>query len=478
MNRERRKNSDSLHARRIGLPPALLAAVVLGAAFFVIEHDLQKSTQPSYALSAEEIEDSVETGSMPRQLAFLSVGGLGLCLACRRGGRRLSLADPLVIAALLFVAWSAASIAWSADKALTAKRVVVLGSCFLAALGLARQASARDLLRMATVILLAYVAVGIGVEIALGTFQPWDGEYRFAGTVHPNAQGLYCAALVLAAVTGWLGRRRRTDAPSVLRLPPSALRLPPSLWLLVLAAAGGLLLLTRSRAACLGLLAALAAVALVRMHARARTLVMLGAAWLAAAVLLVWASWGVAADPRIVDVLLLGRTEDAAELSGRLPLWTDLLDYVGQHPLGGYGYDSFWTPQHIDEISASSQWMIHVAHSAYLETLLSVGLIGAAALAVAVALGLGRLAVRWRASGEAGYGFLFGLVVLAAVNGLLESGFVQPMFLTLVAACGIGLVVARPVGAGRTVPVSPAMPARSPETRPSPRGENLETTAE
>src|SRR4029079_2347101 len=45
----------------------------------------------------------------------------------------------------------------------------------------------------------AFVLAGVFAELALGTFRPWRHDYRFAGTCHPNDQGLQCALLVIAA---------------------------------------------------------------------------------------------------------------------------------------------------------------------------------------------------------------------------------------------------------------------------------------
>src|SRR5690606_4411617 len=66
----------------------------------------------------------------------------------------------------------------------------------------------------------------------LGTFAPLRTGYRFAGTLHPNQQGINCALLALSAV--YLGRVGRTRAG---RLTASA----------ALTLAMGFLLLTRSR---------------------------------------------------------------------------------------------------------------------------------------------------------------------------------------------------------------------------------------
>ncbi len=140
----------------------------------------------------------------------------------------------------------------------------------------------------------------------------------------------------------------------------------------------------------------------------------------------------------MTDAVLLGRTEDAGSLSGRVPLWGELLSYAGQRPLLGYGYDTFWTTPHIEEVSDVAEWAIHTGHSAYVDTLLGVGLVGAGLLVLMVAVAAFRAAARYAATADAGAGFVFGLLVFGLVNATMESGFVQPAFVPFLAACGVG----------------------------------------
>ena len=38
-------------------------------------------------------------------------------------------------------------------------------------------------------------------------------------------------------------------------------------------------------------------------------------------------------------------------LTGRMPIWTELMRYVDRRPLTGYGYESFWTAENIEDLS-------------------------------------------------------------------------------------------------------------------------------
>ncbi|MGO8747991.1 MAG: O-antigen ligase family protein [Thermoguttaceae bacterium] len=404
-----------------------LAVAVLGLVYFVVEQDFRKSSLADYALSSEEMESSVESGNAVRQLAFASIGVLGFYLLFHKEGRPLTLNDPLAVLISLLLAWCVASVAWSSDMALTAKRVVVLCCCFVGMLGISRHFSVGQLHLMATAILLTFVLAGIGTEVILGTFRPWSGDYRFAGTAHPNSQGIYCATLALATATS-LSADRKKGVPIAIFILSTAM-----------------LLLTRSRAACAGLAAALAALHLLKMSTRAKIVLAVGGAWLASTLTFAWGCSGAGIDLGLSDYLLLGRTEDASSLSGRIPLWTELLGYVEQRPILGYGYDSFWTARHIEDVSAVSDWTVYVAHSFCLDAVLSIGVVGLVLLLSCAALGMYRLASRYRATGESGFAFLFGMLILGGVGGLMESMFLQPMFVPFVVACGIGQVAFRPL---------------------------------
>lgn len=397
-----------------------IAMVVLAAAFFLVEHDLRRSQFESFSVTAEDMEDSVQTGDTWRQVAFFSVAALGGSFLFAPGAKPLSLRGPMAWLILAGVASCVASVAWSIDTLLTAKRVAVLLFCLLGALGVAARLSPRQLVELAMFVLAAYITLGIGAELALGTFRPWTAEYRFAGTVHPNTQGAYCGILCLAAA-------------AMAGSSPRARMLPLALF----AAAVVLLLLTRSRSAFAATAAALVAIVFLRSAPRARLLTVIGGAWVAAAVLWACAMWGTDPEDALGNAVLLGRTDKSASLSGRLPLWNELLPYMEKRPLLGYGYNSFWTQEHIADVSEASEWAIHTAHSVYVDTILSLGLVGAAILLLVVVIGAWRLVAQYLATRDAGYAFLLGVLVFGAAGGVLESSFLQPMFIPLIAACGL-----------------------------------------
>ncbi|MGK7899615.1 MAG: O-antigen ligase family protein [Xenococcus sp. (in: cyanobacteria)] len=62
-------------------------------------------------------------------------------------------------------------------------------------------------------------------------------------------------------------------------------------------------------------------------------------------------------------------------LTGRIPLWTILLENLVKKPFLGYGYEGFWSSYEGSEVRAQLSWAGH-AHSGFLEVALSLGLFG------------------------------------------------------------------------------------------------------
>jgi exopolysaccharide production protein ExoQ len=402
-----------------GLPPLVLAAVAVGVAFFLVEHNLVVSRLEMYGTTQEELEVNAAGGKLSHQVGFLLIGLLGVGLLIRREGRPWQVRGLLPLVIVLFAGWCLASTLWSTDPARTFKRAAILFLCLLGALGVGRALSLRELCRLALAVTASYAFVGLGTELVLGTWRPLGGEeYRFAGTLHPNGQGSNCALLCLSACCLLLDRPRAW----------------PALVALILVGLG-LLLLSGSRTSCAALVLGLVSLRLLRpsraLLAGALCLV-LAACALGLGLVLAGKEPGA-----LVDVVLLGRTEHAGTLTGRTELWQELLPYAGRRLLVGHGWGSFWSPQRIEEISETVYWDLSSAHSVYLEAVLGIGLVGAGTLALVVCAGLSRAGRLYRQAGGAGAAFAFALLIFGLVDGLAESGFLAPSLETFIAGCGL-----------------------------------------
>ena len=94
------------------------------------------------------------------------------------------------------------------------------------------------------------------------------------------------------------------------------------------------------------------------------------------------------------DVMaLLGKS---ADMTGRIPLWQDLMVSIEKHPLLGYGYGTFWVSENDERarIWALNPWTPPDAHNAYIEITLQLGLIGAVT-ATLLLLVAAKRAIEW-----------------------------------------------------------------------------------
>jgi O-antigen ligase len=414
-----------------GVRPVLWVAVaVLAAGFFAAEHDVEFSRLDAYYLGeniSDEMAADAAAGNLSRKAGFLAIGLLGVCLLLKRDGQELQFRNGLAILGVLYFAWCLASVLWATDPALAGRRDVVLALLFLAMLGLTRQFHAHEVSFLALAVPLLWLVIGVCAELALGMFQPFSAAYRFAGTVHPNTQCAYCALMCLAAISLWKNGPVRKPFLTAVLLAGVAF-----MWLTV------------SRTGVISFGVALVAYWFLRPAGQQQAGKSL-AFWL----VLATGACAIALALATIDLdvvkqaFVMSPERDGESLSGRLPLWTELYGYIEQHPLLGYGYGSFWTPQHIINLSDVLQWAVGSAHSAYVQTILHVGLIGATVLMLAVILGVYRAAGYYRATDNEAYRFIFAMLVFNIVAALTEASFVDPRFGALLAACGLAQVAFR-----------------------------------
>lgn len=395
-------------------------------AFFLTEHSLTISLADAYTGTADEMERDAAGGNVIRRIVFLAVAAWGALLLLLPSERRLRMSGGIGLCILAFTGWAFLSIGWSVDPSMTTRRVMAMVCLLIGALGIARQLTPRELLRLGWLIPCLTLLVGVAAEIALGTFHPYAGSYRFAGTLHPNTQGMYLTSMSLAAFcwcreSGW-----RNPGPICL-----------------LFAGFAFLVLTKSRTSAAGFLIAVTLLLTLRTRAGLKWMTGFAAAWVLAVAMLVVLLFGIDVKQELTELALLGRKEQAESLTGRLPIWTELQTAIAQRPLSGYGYDTFWTPDRIETVSSTLQWAIHEAHSAYIDMLLSVGLIGLIILLCGVFAGLCVASRRYLVDGQPLFGYLFGLYIFGLINGFTESGMTMPMFVPFLCVCGLASLTAR-----------------------------------
>jgi exopolysaccharide production protein ExoQ len=420
---ERRQSPGRSHVPGdLRLPLAMrwslaVTAVVVGLGFFVAEHDLNVSRAISYTQDEEQMEVAATGGNALRRAAFFGIASWGMGLLFSAQSRLKP--EPLLAGGLaILLGLAAISFLWAEDQGMCLRRLSSLACCAIGAAGIARALTLREIAWLAVFVFGGLAMVGILAELRLGTFRPWSADYRFAGTVHPNTQA---AALATFCVAAFCLARGSTGQNA---------------WIWTTFAIGLLLLvLTKSRTTTAGIFLAIAVGPLLETRIRTKIGGALAALWFACAA--VWLLWSCGFDlpGDFRDALLLGRAEESDTLSGRAFIWPEVLYFAQQRLLLGYGYESFWTPAHIETISSNLGWGLREAHNAYLESLLSLGIVGLTTFLFVAASAIGLSIRGFRATRDPMYFFPLGMTVFALINAGCESGMVVVNLVSFVLSC-------------------------------------------
>ena len=143
-----------------------------------------------------------------------------------------------------------------------------------------------------------------------------------------------------------------------------------------------------------------------------------------------------------------------SQLTGRVPLWTSVLQAVGERPLLGYGYGAFWQGWQAPSTTVLLQnpWGPPHAHNGVLESALGVGVVGTA-LWVAALWSAGRRGLRLlRHERTAVSAWPLGFVLLLASFNVTEVT-------TMANACFWALFVAVSAGTRRRAGHGPVVPS-------------------
>ncbi len=191
-------------------------------------------------------------------------------------------------------------------------------------------------------------------------------------------------------------------------------------------------------------MAALAAFFIVKAPLRRMFVIFLFGAILTPALVVLWLGAESDTSGFIYNTVQMGRqddAQDAATLTGRIPIWRQVIVDVSDRPLFGYGYGDFWTAQRVWEYSHILEWQFNHAHSAYLETMLNNGAVGLAlGLLIVISVQLTTIRNFWQ-TGDIGFRFVFAVLALALIHGLSDSNFVVVGFAPLLVLMCIFLIV-------------------------------------
>ena len=272
-----------------------------GILLFAADHDWLISRYEDFTLASDTMQSGASGGNLVRGSAIFVLGAAGMASLVFSGGYKLRIRGWMSALILALVAWCAASLLWSIEPGIALRRLTASGCLAIAALAAARLLTPRELAAAALSCGTAYLGIGLLTELALGTFQPWRGDYRFSGTLHPNHQGLVCAVIVMTATyLALIGGPHRK-----------------ALWSLAVAGLLGLWI-TKSRTSLAALVVSEVVVCFLVIPWKQKIVGTLAAIGLACAAMLL------IGDPlieKIENAALLGRAdeEEVGALTGRVP---------------------------------------------------------------------------------------------------------------------------------------------------------------
>ena len=383
--------------------------------FFFSLYNFSISLMDIYQIPDETYVKAVSEGNIMRRLAFLTLGLFGVISILRKGLAGIRINGALGWLILFFLCWAFLSIAWADDISLTFRRLVVLSMLCLGVLAVSKNFSLRDIIWFTVFSTILYLIIGLSVEIFLGTFRPFAQGYRFTGTLNPNMQALNCALLFLSGVA--TAQKAKRGYKFFLACALTLIGL-------------GFLILTGSRTAFACVIFSFISY-WVMVSSRVSKLAFVLCLGFTFCLLLLFA--GETFYPTLRQVILLGRESYTTySLSGRIPLWKELLEYVAMNPFHGYGYQCFWNPRHIHEISTMQGWQVYGSHSVYVQLLLGVGIVGMVTYVLILIIGIVRSFLNYRACGRTGYAFIGALLVFCALDGLMEGAFFEPRLPTFI----------------------------------------------
>ena len=431
-------------ARRVPRPSAVLcAAALVAAAFFGMEHFPAASTTEDYAPSQEEMEAANTTADPGRRVALLGLIGLGAVGVWKGKAATFGRGGLAGWVPVVWLGWLGLTFLWSEDPRTTIRRLIVLAAFHLAACGVCKLLDGRRVVKFVALAAGLQLAVGVLAELGYGTFRPWSGEYRFAGTIHPNMQAaqlsVACVAAAALAAFGrdWTKRVRWAAAAAVLF---------------------GFLFLTKSRTSTGAAVLAVVGVLVLSIPPNWKRGLALPAGLAGCVAVLVLLFGGFDPTGELEDAAMMGRSEQATSLSGRVPIWAALDPYVERRWWAGWGYSAFWSKRHIDALVDDVGFTFSGAHSAWYEAALEGGMIGVGLMGLTLLVGLGRSAAEFVRDRGPVPAFAFGALVCVAVNSLLEALFCDTRMFPFLVYCGLWKLTFLRDPPAPPAPVEPAVP--------------------
>ncbi len=347
-----------------------------------------------------------DSGSLIAEAVWAAAYGfalVGIFMEREHAGRLLRAGAPL----LAIVAVAILSTLWSDDALLTLRRSFgLLGTTTIAFYVVCRYSLPAFLDTLTQTIII--IALGSIIAIvAAPDFGVMQGAYQGAW------RGLFWEK-------NRFGESMAVGILSTLLLAKQAPGRKLALWLTI-ATCTVLMLGSRSATAIVGVAAALGTLVLVRRLKNSR--VGFRSALVATGLLVLTLCAGTIGFEPQDAFNVLGRD---ATLTGRTQIWSTAIQYIGDRPLLGYGYQVFWEPDGPVRryLARDLGWEPVTAHDGYLEIGLDFGLVGLSLFVIFLIEAVRRSIAYLRADSEPMGAWPFLVIAGLAVMNLADANFV------------------------------------------------------
>lgn len=335
---------------------------------------------------------------------------------------------------ICLLVWCGSSLIWSVESSLTIRRVGHLYFAVLGGIGLVSLLRHREILWTIVISLTGLCALGVVAELAQGMFYPLRSGYRFCGMGHPNETALFAISAILA------GRVLMIIESVPNRSTIFNLR---NLVLLMVLFECAILLMTRSRTTLLSGIVALFIVQYVFAQSLNAWLFLFGSNSIALSLGLFLAIVPTSVYNAIFGIAAVGRTTHVASLTGRLPLWEEIIKHWQREPMLGYGYGGYWTTKRVEDFAQMFHWEPPNGHSIYIDALVETGPVGLGLLVATLVVMMFAGLVAFPKHRDYSLLFVIGITGLMSVHGLAESSFFKGCFGPLMFALGIAVLATR-----------------------------------
>jgi exopolysaccharide production protein ExoQ len=324
---------------------------------------------------------------------------------------------------VMLIVWAVLSASWSPDPAISFKRVVAFLCGIVLLVGLVRQFEMERLAEMTVVHAMAAAFIGLVVELVLKRPPALlQEEYRFAGTVHPNHQGVYAAVMLLCCMyLGWIKSDRRFFILAFISIV--------------------ILLATKSRTALAAVIVGGAVFVTLVWSPRQRLVTFMV---LSTVIVGTWMLDMAGAFTNLEQTVLLDRhNADPTTLTGRTVIWEFAIDKIRDDStriITGFGYGGFWTKDMVAELDSRAHFKLAEGHNAFLDLFLQGGMVASFLYFWGFFTAGALLLKRARRQKSIASAFGVSLLAFAFIHYIAESGLLDVTYPSIM--CWVPLAIA------------------------------------